>query len=57
MFYAQSTAKGHIRAKLNVFLPQANILIHYVLHIPPLRILKNSRKMKLNELGWQKLGR
>ena len=22
MFYAQSTAKGHIRAKQNVFLPQ-----------------------------------
>ena len=28
MFYAQSTAKGHIRVKLNVFLPQVKILIH-----------------------------
>ena len=27
MFYARSTAKGHIRAKQNVFLPQVHILI------------------------------
>ena len=49
LFYAQSTTKGHIRAKQNVFLqvniliqhvflPQVNILIHYFIHIPPLRI-------------------
>ena len=28
MFYAQSSTKGPIRAKQNVFLPQVNILIH-----------------------------
>ena len=38
MFYAQSTAKGRIRATQNVFLPKAQILIHYSIHIPPLRI-------------------
>ena len=38
MFYAQSTAKGYRKAKQNVFLPQINILIHYVIHIPPLEI-------------------
>ena len=32
MFYAQSKAKGHIRMKQNVFLPQVTILIHN-LHI------------------------
>ena len=32
MFYAQSTAKGHIREKQNVFLPQVNFfMIHYLL--------------------------
>ena len=38
IFYAQTTAKGHIRAKQNVFLPQENIVVHYFIHIPPLRI-------------------
>ena len=28
MFYTQSAAKGHIMAKQNVFLPQANIIIY-----------------------------
>ena len=36
--YAQSTVKGHIRAKENVFVPQVKIVIHYLTHIPPLRI-------------------
>ena len=35
MFYAQSTAKSHIR-KQNVFLPQVKrILIHYLTHSTP----------------------
>ena len=29
---------GHIRANENVFLPQVKIPIHYLIHIPPLRI-------------------
>ena len=37
IIYTQSTAKGHIRAKLDVFLLQVKILIHYLIHIPPLR--------------------
>ena len=44
MFYTQSTAKGYIRAKQNVFLPQV-------------KIVRNLGKMKLNELGRQKLCR
>ena len=38
MFYARSTAKGHIRTKPNAFLPQVRNLIHYSIHIPLLRI-------------------
>ena len=38
MSYSQSTAKGHIRAKQNVFLPQIQIPIQCFIHIPPLRI-------------------
>ena len=38
MFYTQSTAKGLIRAKHSVFLPQVQILINYLIRIPPLRI-------------------
>ena len=34
MFYTQSTSK----AKQMVFLPQVQILIHYLIHIPLLRI-------------------
>ena len=30
--------RGPISTKHNVFLPQANILIHYSIHIPPLRV-------------------
>ena len=33
-----STAKDHTRAKQNAFLPQVQILIHYLKHIPPLMI-------------------
>ena len=40
MLYAQSTPKGDIRAKQNVFLPQMKPLIHYVMHIPPLKIIE-----------------
>ena len=38
MVYSQSTAKRHIRAKQNVFLPQVQILLYYLKHIPPLMI-------------------
>ena len=38
MFYVQWTAKGHIREKHKVFLPQVNILIHYWIHIQQLKI-------------------
>ena len=55
-FYAQSTAKGHIRTKQNVFL-QAKLSIHDLIHTPPLRIAKTLWKMKMNEPGKQKLGR
>ena len=33
-FYAQSTAKGHIRAKQIVFLPQVKIMIHVCKKLP-----------------------
>ena len=35
MCYAQSTAKHYItiRAKQNIFIPQVQILIHYLIHI------------------------
>ena len=54
MFHAQSTAKGHIRAKQNVFL----LLIHYLgpnTH-STVEDWRNLGKMKLNELGRQILG-
>ena len=57
MIYAQSTAKGHTREKQNVFLSQVKILIHYLIHIPPLRIGDILGKMKWNEPGRQTLGR
>ena len=45
MFYAQSTAGVHIRVgEQNVFLSQIKILIHYSIHIPPLRIEEIWRK-------------
>ena len=34
MFYAQSTAKGHIRAKQNVFLPQKKGLLNTEIYRP-----------------------
>ena len=48
--YAQSTAKGHIRAKQNKFLPQVNSLI---IHIPQFSFEEIWKKMKLNEPGRQ----
>ena len=50
MFYAQSTAKGQIRVKQNVFQPQVTILIHYLIHIPPLRIALE--KFGENQVEW-----
>ena len=47
MFYSQSTEKGHIRVKQNVFLPQVKILIHYSKHIPAL-----IKKFGENEVEW-----
>ena len=38
MFYTQSVMKGYIRAELNEFLPHVQILIHYLIHMPPLKI-------------------
>ena len=39
MVYAYSTAKGsYLRAKQSVFLPQVHILIHYLIHIPQLKL-------------------
>ena len=49
MFYAQSTAKGHMRVKRNVFLPQVQNVIHCLTHMPQLMIGKMKGKMKLNE--------
>ena len=56
MFYAQSTAKGHIKAKQNVFLPQVKTLtyhkwklwvtIQYTLHHWGLK------KFRENEVEW-----
>ena len=46
-----------IRVNQNVFPTQVHILIHYFIHIPPLKILRNLEKMKLNEPGRQKLRR
>ena len=37
MFYSQSTAKGHIKAKQKYIATTSKILIHYVQHIPLLR--------------------
>ena len=34
----------------------SKILSHYLKHIPPLKILSNLEKIKLNESGRQKLG-
>ena len=35
----------------NVFLPQVKHMIHYLIHMPPLRIGKHVGKMKLNVPG------
>ena len=58
MFYAQSTVKGYIRAKLNVLLPQVKFrfLVYDAFHVL-FMIGEVWGKMKLNELGRQKLGR
>ena len=58
MCYAQSTAKGHIRVKQNVFLPHVNILIHYLTCIhSTVHNWRHLGKMRLNEPGRQTLGR
>ena len=51
-FYAQSTMKGYIRAKQNVFPPQVKILIHYLILIPLLRIGGTWGKMNARGLVW-----
>ena len=51
MFYAQSTAKGHMRVKQNAFLPQVTIIIHYLIHIPPLKIWRKLGGNEMNEPG------
>ena len=57
MFYAQSNAKGPIRAKQNVFLPQVQIRIHYfILTHSTIEERRHFGKKKLNEAGRQKLG-
>ena len=49
MFYAQSTAKCHIRARQNAFLPQVQILIQsYILIYCTLR-----KREPLIALGYQ----
>ena len=48
MFYAQSTAKGHIRVKQNVFLPQVKLLIHYLKH----SIVEDLEKLGENGIEW-----
>ena len=53
IIYVQSTVKGHIRVKQNAFLPQVQILIHYLI----VEDWRNVWKMKLNELGRQKIVR
>ena len=58
MFYAQSTVKGLIRVKQNVFLPEAKFGFITLKHIlPPLKVFKTLEKMKLYEPGKQKLGK
>ena len=54
MSYAQSTAKGHIRAKQIVFLPlpQVKIVIHYLFNTQStVEDWRNLGKMKFNEPG------
>ena len=54
MFYAQSSAKGHISGRNKT----ATIFIHYLIHIPPLRIGEiQIGNLKLNEPGRQNLSR
>ena len=56
MLYTQSTAKGHIRAKQNIFLPQVHILIHYLINThSTVDDWKQLWKIKLNEPERQKL--
>ena len=47
MFFAQSTAKGNIRAKQNVFPPHVKILIHHSMHIQP--SLRTEKTFRENE--------
>ena len=51
IFFAQSTAKGRISAKQNVYLPQAQIRIHYLIHTHSIvEDWRNSGKMKLRRM-------
>ena len=57
MFYAQSTTKGHIRGKQNVFLYTTSKYSDSQLNThSTVENLRNLGKMKLNEPGRQKLG-
>ena len=58
MFYAQSTAKGHIRAKQKCIPSTSKILFHYLKTHSIVEDLENFfDKIMLNEPGRQKLGR
>ena len=56
MVYAHSTAKDHIMAKQNVFLPQVKMMIHNNTH-SKVEGWRHLAQMKLNEPGRQKIGR
>ena len=58
LFYAQSTAKGHIRAKQSVFLTTSTNPDSLLTTHPTVEDWRNLGKMKLNELEFrQKIGR
>ena len=57
MFYSQSTAKGHIKVKQNVFVPQEKHSDSLLNTHSIVEDWRNFGEMKLNELGRQKLGR
>ena len=52
MFY-----EGSYQGETKCIPTTSKILIHYLKHIPLLKIWRNLENMKLNELGRQKLGR
>ena len=57
LFYAQLIAKGYIREKQNVFLPQVNISDSLLSTYSTVEDKRTLEKMKLNEPGRQKLDR